>query len=70
MAISEYRKIQIAQKHLECVLDEMAARKSKERRKQNRLSYAMHTPPEVMRRLGEREEHPKVKTIGVRINNK
>lgn len=70
MAISEYRKIQIEQKHLDCVLDGIAARKSKERRKQNRLSYAMHTPPEVMRNLGKRQEHPKVKTIGVKINNK
>ncbi len=56
MAITEYRKIQIEQRELDKKLDEIAEKKSKERCKKRRLSYAMHTPPEVLRNLGNRSK--------------
>ncbi len=54
MAMSEYRKIQIEQRELDRKLDEIAARRAKERKAASKISYCMHTPKEAMRRLGER----------------
>ena len=54
MAMSEYRKIQIEQCELDRKLDEIAARRAKERKEASKISYCMHTPKEAMRRLGER----------------
>lgn len=51
--MTEYDKIQMEQKKLERKLDEIAARRAKEMRERNRKSYCMHTPPEVLRALGE-----------------
>lgn len=53
--MTEFRKIQIEQRELDRKLDEIAAKKAKERQEQNRLSYCMHTPLEVLRNLGKRK---------------
>ena len=53
--MTEYDKIQREQKELERKLDEIAARRAKERQERNRKSYCMHTPPEVLRNLGKRK---------------
>lgn len=53
MAISEYRKIQTEQRELARKLDEIVVRKATEKSTINKASYCMHTPKEVMRRLGE-----------------
>jgi hypothetical protein len=55
--MTEYEKIQQEQKELERKLDEIAVRRAKERRSRNRRSYCMHTPPEALRRLGERSRN-------------
>ena len=70
MAISEYDKLQLEQRELERKLDAISIRNVHSKYSGMRKSYAMHTPAEVMRNLGKREEHQKVKTIGVKANIK
>lgn len=55
MALSEYDKIQLEQKELERKLDEIVVRKVREEHSGMRKSYAMHTPPEVLRNLGKKK---------------
>lgn len=54
MAISEYRKIQIEQRELDRQLENIVDRKIKERKDASKVSYCMHTPRAVLRRLGDR----------------
>ncbi len=54
MSISLYDKLQLEQRELERKLDEIAARKARDKYEGMKPSYCMHTPKAAMQRLGER----------------
>lgn len=54
MSISEFQQEQFKQQELERKFEEIAAKRAKERKLRDRLSYCIHTPKEVLQRLGER----------------
>lgn len=52
--MNEYDKLQLEQRELNRKLDEIVVRKVREQYSGMRKSYVIHTPPEVLRNLGER----------------
>ncbi len=54
MAMSEFQKMKEQERELDRKLDEICKREALERKAKHKYSYAMHTPREALRRLGDR----------------